>query len=285
VVVGRLIAFACVVFLAAGCSHSVSLQADDGGFLTDEEIRPLDAVAQSTVATEPNPPKGPALPEYVFAFRPDFDVRKVTSLSILPFAALTKDGQDIARDIRPALVARAAANKVIPAASTSSSEVAPDAYVLSGAVTRTIGNDGATVMLNYLHEASVAMRLSRNNDVLGVIQVNSVGRQPTPFLALPSLIFSAFQGSRATLVSRRIEDVFAQLRSGHRTGASSSPSKSPSCRFRRRHQTRHNASKPSLDPVRFQEAPDGLLEIEGGVNIGLFEIRCSRVCVPVSVLT
>ena len=68
------------------------------------------------------------------------------------------------------------------------------------------------------------MRLSRNNDVLGAIQVNSVGRQPSPFLIVPTLLFSAFQGSRATLVSRRVEDVFTELRAGHRTGASSSPS-------------------------------------------------------------
>lgn len=68
------------------------------------------------------------------------------------------------------------------------------------------------------------MRLSKNNNVVGVIQVNAVGRQPSPFLIVPSLLFSAFQGSRVTLVSRRIEDVFEQLRLGHRTGASTSPS-------------------------------------------------------------
>ena len=224
-VIGRWVAFAGMAFLAAGCSHDVHLQADHGGFLTEAEIRPLDTVAQATAATESASPSGPVLPEYVFSFRPDFDVSQIASLRILPFTALTKDGQDIARDIPPALVARAASNKIIPAASlASATEAAPDAYVLSGAVTRTIGNDSSTVPLSFLHETSVAMRLSRNNDVLGVIQVNSVGRQPNPFLAVPSLLFSAFQGSRATLVSRRIEDVFAQLRSGHRTGASSSPS-------------------------------------------------------------
>lgn len=214
-----------MAILATGCSHDVHLQADHGGFLTEAEIRPLDAVAQATPATEPASPSGPALPEYVFAFRPDFDIGKVTSLRILPFTALTKGGQDIARDIPPALVARAAGNKIIPPASTAlTAEAAPDAYVLSGAVTRTVGNDSSTVPLSFLHETSVAMRLARNNDVVGVIQVNSVGRQPNPFLAIPSLLFSAFQGSRATLVSRRIEDVFAQLRLGRRTGASSSPS-------------------------------------------------------------
>ena len=199
----RLVVSVCMVILAAGCSHDVHLQADHGGFLTEEEIRPLDTVAQATPATEPASPKGPALPEYVFAFRPDFDMGKVTSLRILPFTAFTQDGKDIARDIQPALVARAADNKIIPPASTAlTAEATPDVYVLSGAVTRTVGNDGSILPLNFLHETSVAMRMARNNEVVGVIQVNSVGRQPTPFLAVPSLLFSAFQGSRATLVSR-----------------------------------------------------------------------------------
>jgi len=225
VTAGRLIVFAWLALLIAGCSHDVHLQADHGGFLTDEEIRPLDAVAQSTAATEQYNPSGPKLPEYGFAFPPDFDVSQVTSLRILPFTALTKAGQEIARDIPPAIISRAASNKIIPSASMAASGIAPDEYVLSGAVTRTISNDSSTAtILNFLHETSVGMRSSRNNRVLGVIQVNAVGRQPSPFLALPSLLFSAFQGSRATLVSRRIEDVFAQVRSGHRTGASPSPS-------------------------------------------------------------
>ena len=220
----RAILIVCLVALTAGCSHDIKLQADHGGFLTEEEIRPLDSVAQATPATTPADQKSPALPEYIFSFRPDFDVSKVTNLQIAPFTALTRDGQEIARDIPPALVARAEANKIIPSATASSAAVAPDAYVLTGAVTRAIGNDSSTVLLSFLHETSVAMRLSRNNEVLGVIQVNSVGRQPNPFLIGPSLLFSAFQGSRATLVSRRIEDVFAQLRAGRRMGASSSPS-------------------------------------------------------------
>lgn len=220
----RLVAFACFSLLVAGCSHNVRLQADHGGFLTEEEIRPLDAVAQSTTATQPTSRSYPALPEYVFAFRPDFDISKVTSLRILPFSALAKDGQDIARDLPSVLAARADANKIIPPASASSGEVAPDAYVLSGAVTRVVGHDGSIIPLVHFYETSVAMRLSRNNEVLGVIQVNSVGRQPSPVLLVPSLLFSAFQGSRATLVSRRVEDVFAELRAGRRTGASSSPS-------------------------------------------------------------
>jgi len=222
---GHLVICGWLALLLAGCSNDMHLQADHGGFLTNEEIRPLDTVAQSTAATEQYKPDGPKLPEYVFAFQPDFDVSKVASLRIIPFTSLTKDGQDIARDIPPAIISRAASNKIISTASMATSEIAPDEYVLSGAVTRTISNDSSTAtILNFLHETSVAMRLSRDNKVFGVIQVNAVGRQPTPFLALPSLLFSAFQESRATLVSRRIEDVFAQLRSGHRTGASSAPS-------------------------------------------------------------
>jgi len=225
VATGRPVVFAWLALLVAGCSNDVHLQADHGGFLTDEEIRPLDTVAQSTAATERYKPSESKLPEYVFAFPPDFDVSKVTSLRVLPFTALTKDGQEIARDIPPAIISRAASNKIIPSTSMATSGIAPDECVLSGAVTRTISNDSSTAtILNFLHETSVAMRLSRNNRVLGVIQVNAVGRQPSPFLALPSPLFSAFQGSRATLVSRRIEDVFAQLRSGHRTGASPNPS-------------------------------------------------------------
>ncbi len=95
--------------------------------------------------------------------------------------------------------------------------------MLSGAVTRVVEDDLASVPLNDMHETSVAMRLTRGDDVLGVIQVNAVGRQPTPFSLLPSLIYSAAQGSRATLVSHRLEEVFAQLRAGHLTGASASP--------------------------------------------------------------
>ncbi len=105
-----------------------------------------------------------------------------------------------------------------------SGPVAPDAYVLSGAVTRVINYDFSAATLQALHETSVALRISRNNDVVGVIQINVVGRQPSPFLLAPALIFSALQGSRATLVSRRVEEIFSQLRSGHLSGASASPS-------------------------------------------------------------
>ena len=218
------IAVICVPLFGSGCSHEVKLQADHGGFLTEAEIQPLDAVAKATVAHESSTISGPALPEYVFAFQPGFDVHKVTALRIEPFTALTSDGQGIAKDIPPAIVARAGEQKAIPPATLASRAVQPSDYVLTGAVTRTIGADGATIPLSLLHETSVAMRLSKNSEVLGVMQVNSVGRQPSPFLAVPTLLFSAFQGSRATLVSRRVEDVFAQLQAGHLSGASTSPS-------------------------------------------------------------
>lgn len=149
-----LITSASLVLLIAGCSHGVHLQADHGGFLTDEEIRPLDAVAQSTAATEQTVPDGSVLPEYVFAFAPDFEINKVTSIRVLPFTALTKDGEDIARDIAPAVISRAARNNIIPSALTSTAGIAPEEYVLSGAVTRTIGGDGSTVVFNYLHETA-----------------------------------------------------------------------------------------------------------------------------------
>lgn len=171
-----LVVFGWLALLLAGCSNVVHLQADHGGFLTDEEIRPLDTVAQSTAATEQYKPDGPKLPEYVFAFQPGFDVSKVASLRIIPFTSVTKDGQEIARDIPPAIISRAASNKIIPtasmapSASMATSEIAPDEYVLSGAVTRTISNDSSTAtILNFLHETSVAMRLSRDNKVFGVI--------------------------------------------------------------------------------------------------------------------
>ena len=214
----------CLVLFASGCSHEVKLQADHGGFLTDTEIQPLDAAAQATTARESSFISGPALPEYVFAFRPGFDVSGITALRVEPFAALTDDGQGVAKDIPPAIIARAGGQKAIPPATLASGAVQPGDYVLSGAVTRLIGADGSTIPLSLLHETSVAMRLSRNNEVLGVIQVNSVGRQPSYFLPAPTLLFSAFQGSRATLVSRRVEDVFSQLRAGHLSGASASPS-------------------------------------------------------------
>ncbi len=58
------------------------MQADHGGFLTDQEIQPSDVVARQTAATEAatlTGRSGPVLPEYVFAFQPGFDVGKVTS--------------------------------------------------------------------------------------------------------------------------------------------------------------------------------------------------------------
>ena len=222
--VRRLLIVNCFVLFASGCSHDVKLQADHGGFLTDTEIQPLDAAAKATTARESSLISGPALPDYVFAFRPGFDVSGITALRIEPFTALTDGGQEIAKDIAPAIIARSGGQKAIPPAMLASGAVQPGDYVLTGAVTRTIGADGSTIPLSFLHETSIAMRLSRNNEVLGVIQVNSVGRQPSPFLAAPTLLFSAFQGSRATLVSRRIEDVFTQLRAGHLSGASASPS-------------------------------------------------------------
>ena len=222
----HLAAFAFAAMLA-GCTRGVHMQADHGGFLTDQEIQPLDVIARQTAATEAatmTGRSGAVLPEYVFAFQPGFDIREVTALSIRPFTAQAKDGEDIARDIPPSLVARAADNKVIPPAVLASGPIAPDAYVLSGAVTRVVNYDFSAATLQAQHETSVALRVSRNNDVVGVIQINVVGRQPSPLLLAPTLIFSALQGSRATLVSRRLEDVFSQLRSGHLSGASASPS-------------------------------------------------------------
>ena len=92
----------CMMAMVAGCSHDIRLQADHGGFLSDEEIRPLDAIAQATPATSPSNQKSPALPEYVFSFRPDFDVTKVANLQIMPMTALTREGQEIAKDLVPA---------------------------------------------------------------------------------------------------------------------------------------------------------------------------------------
>ena len=118
----------------------------------------------------------------------------------------------------------AADNKIMSPAVLASGSIAPGAYVLSGAVTRAVDYDVSAATLQALHETSVALRVSRNNDVVGVIQINVVGRQPSPLQLLPWLVLSALQGSRATLVSRRMDGVLSQLRSGHLSGASASPS-------------------------------------------------------------
>ena len=223
--VGRPILAMCLASLVVGCSYPVHLQADHSGFLTNQEIQPLEVVARSTAATQHINRQGPLLPDYVFAFRPGFDVSKVDLLYVAPFTSFAKARPNFGRVVAKAIVERAADDKVIPSATLLPDGAAapPGAYVLSGAVTRVVEDDLETMPLNDLHETSVAMRLSRDNDVLGVIQVNAVGRQPSPFSLLPTLIYSAIQGSRATLISRRIEAVFAELRAGHLTGAPSTP--------------------------------------------------------------
>lgn len=66
----------------------------------------------------------------------------------------------------------------------------------------------------------VEATISQDGRSLGAIQVNSLQVQYSPMSPLPSLIFSAVQGSRTAFLGERFADVFAAIAKGARRGLS-----------------------------------------------------------------
>ena len=191
--------------------HTLSL-ADYARLQNVADALPGDLVFYRT-KDQPPPIQTVPLVGYAYSFRPNIDVAKLDGIVVGPFAGDPGDAAKTAADL-PAKLARRLTDDGLP------SRVGPrdvrDAYVLSGTVTRA---DTAGHAIDAPTATQVEATVSRNGEVLGVMQVNAFVPAAATISPVVQLLSLALQDSRAYAVSVRISAALRRAKSGQREGA------------------------------------------------------------------
>lgn len=213
-----------IALILSGCAPlpQTPFVIERGGTLPAEDYARLASVAGARTTTMHNvvrrrddPVLLVPLPIYAYALRPSFDPKRITQLEIGRFVGDAGQPGEVAAEL-PAKLAERLSSSGLPATVVSSGS--PGAFVLSGTVTRAgdVGIVGDRTTIGTQVEATV----SRDNTIVGAMQINAVGKAGDPSRPLVGLILSAVEGSRASIVSRRIDEIFGQIRAGEPEGAS-----------------------------------------------------------------
>lgn len=154
------------------------------------------------------------LVRYAYSFRPDVDVTRLDGVVVGPFTGSPGDAAQTAADL-PAKLAKQLTRDGLP--SRVGYRDARDAYILSGTVTKA---DTAGHAIDAPTSTQVEATLSRNGEVLGIMQVNGSVPAAVTISPIVQLISLALQDSRAYAVSVRISEALRRAKSGQREAAS-----------------------------------------------------------------
>ena len=153
------------------------------------------------------------LVRYAYSFREGTDLSKLNEITIGPFVGAPGEASETATALPAKLAQRLTDVGFKPRIGQPG---VPDAYVLSGTVTRadTLGHaiDAPTF-------TQVEATVSRSGKVLGVMQANTTVAATTSLSLVVQALSLAFQDSRAQAISARISEALQRAKSGQERAA------------------------------------------------------------------
>ena len=196
---------------AVEAGHTLS-PADYAHLQKIADALPSAVIHYSTKEVSPSIPLMP-LVRYAYAFRPGVDVTKLRNVVIAPFSGAPGEAAKTAADL-PSIMVRRLWDEGITA--IIGPLHTPDAYVISGTVTRV----GTSLQADPVATATQAeVIISRNNEVLGIMQANAApSAKEDIFPELRTFTFSTWT-SPALIVSGPISEALRRAKSGQREGA------------------------------------------------------------------
>ncbi|MBV1829248.1 hypothetical protein HNW77_00035 [Komagataeibacter sp. AV436] len=160
-------------------------------------------------------------PSWVYEFSSDFKPGEAP-LQIGAFTAEAGNprAQEVADHLPKALYEKInSKHGVFPSVSLTP---VPDAYVLTGCVTRVQKGDAVGYQIwNKSPATQVEAVITRNNVILGSIQINAVQANPSMHGIgglIATAIASGVQGTRSQFVAQSMSGVFRRVAKGHLTG-------------------------------------------------------------------
>ena len=213
----RNLALLWLVLLTSCATRDLPFAVERGGTLPLDQYPALEQLAAQAkpvvrvVVT--NNAVGLPEPYWVYAVDPGLDLTH-TSLQVAQFTSTNAKGKaaDTAASLRQRLVEKLADSHLFANVGTAPS---PGGLVLSGAVTRaTTDSDGLAEIAYTQVEAS----LTRGGTVVGVMQVNTAQLDSSLRGGLLIPLYSLIQGSRASYVSGKFEEIFKGVAAGRNRG-------------------------------------------------------------------